>query len=63
MDEITNIKTKKNDIKQSKVIVEAAAQVIYADRLEMESKVHNLKMRKFVRGALDGTNGETRENS
>ena len=49
MDEIKNIQTGKTELKTSRVLVKAAAQIIYADRLTMEEKVHQLKMKKYVK--------------
>ena len=48
MNEIDELRSGNFDIKKSRTIVKAAAQVIYADRLEMEQQVHELKMMKFV---------------
>ena len=48
MDEISKLNKGKRDLKTSRVLVKAAAQVVYVDRLEIEEKVHELKTLKFV---------------
>ncbi len=47
--EMKELQGKNPDIKKSRTVVKAAAQLIYADRLDMEEKVHSLKLRKFVK--------------
>lgn len=46
--EIDQLNSESPDIKKAKAITKAAAQIVYKDRLEMENKVHTLKLRKFV---------------
>ena len=48
MKEIEEINNGK-DRKTGRSVSKAAAQVVYADRLEMEEKVHELKLRRFVK--------------
>jgi len=48
MNEIDKLNKGKRDLKTSRVLVKAAAQVVYVDRLEVEEKVHDLKTLKFV---------------
>jgi len=43
-----------DDLKKSKQVIKACAQIVYSDRLDMEQKVHSLKVKKFVR-KLSGT--------
>ncbi len=50
LEEIDNIRTKKTELKTSRVVIKAAAQVVYTDRLKTEEKVHSLKLRKFIKG-------------
>ncbi len=47
--EMKELQGKNPDIKKSRAIAKVAAQLIYTDRLEMEEKVHTLKLRKFVK--------------
>ena len=43
-----------DDLKKSKQVIKACAQIVYSDRVDMEKQVHNLKVKKFVR-KLNGT--------
>ena len=55
LEEIDSIKKgTPDDLRKSKQVIKACAQIVYSERLEMEQKVHSLKLKKFVR-KLDGT--------
>jgi hypothetical protein len=50
LEEIDSIKKGTlDDLRKSKQVIKACAQIVYSERLEMEQKVHDLKVKKFVR--------------
>ena len=52
--EIDQLNGEKPDIRKAKAVTKAAAQIVYEHRLNIEAKVHSLKLRKFV-GKNNGT--------